>query len=75
VTVWLKIKEFLNLSCDLCEDCVPNNIHHYKLHCSCMSMIHLMNAIDANNPNCWGEHYFAMDGANVGDVGGTCKVL
>jgi hypothetical protein len=67
VTMWLKIKEVLILSHDLCEDFIPDDIHRYKLHCSCMSMIHLMNEIDVNNPN-WGESYFAMDGADVGEA-------
>jgi hypothetical protein len=66
-TVYLKIKEVLNLSYELCEDLIPDDMPYYKLYCCFMSMVHLMNEIDANDPN-WRESYFARDGADVGEA-------
>lgn len=64
MSVWMKIKEVLKLAYELSEDIIKDDMPQYKLYCSFMSMIHLMNEIDAYHPQ-WRESYFSESGSNV----------
>lgn len=62
--VWTKLKEVMNLAYELSEDTLDDDMPQYKLYCCFMSMIHLMNEIDAYDPE-WRESYFSKDGKDV----------
>lgn len=66
LTVWAKIKEVLNLAQSLSDDVLDEDMPQYKLYCCFMSMIHLMNEIDANDPE-WREKYFSKEGEDVSE--------
>ncbi len=64
LSVWMKISEVLSLAYKLSEDVIKDDMPQFKLYCCFMSMIHLMNEIDAKDPN-WRESYFSKDGVDV----------
>lgn len=66
LSVWMKVKEVLTLAYELSEDTINDDIPQYKLYCCFISMIHLMNEIDAKDPD-WRENYFSKDGIDVSE--------
>jgi len=64
--VWTKINEVMSLAYELSEDTMDDDMPQFKLYCCFMSMIRLMNAIDAYDPE-WRESYFSKDGKDVAE--------
>jgi hypothetical protein len=60
----LKIRDMMKLSHEMCDELIPDEMPWYKLYCCFMSMIHLMNELDANHPD-FRENYFAKEGKDV----------
>lgn len=60
----LKIRDMMKISHEMCGDLIPDEMPWYKLYCSFMTMIHLMNELDANHPD-FRENYFAKEGKDV----------
>ena len=60
----LKVRDMMKLSHEMCEELIPDEMPWYKLYCCFMSMIHLMNKLEANHPD-FRENYFAKDGKDV----------
>lgn len=63
-TIYVKIRETVKLAHSLSEDLIPDDMPYHKLQCAFLSLVHLINEIDINEPQ-FRERYFSKDGVDV----------